>query len=196
MTLLYLVRHAAHARQDDGTLVGRAPGIGLGAAAPAQLRWLADRLAGIGFAAVLSSPRERAIETARAVAGEPVPMPELDEIDFGAWTGRRIDDLADDPTWRNWNSFRSATRIPAGENMLAVQARAVGLTQRACLEHPSRSVLLVSHAEVLRAVIMHHLGLPMDLWARIELEPGSLSVVEVLPWGTRLVRLNETATRV
>ncbi len=194
MTLLHLVRHAAHARQRDGTLVGRTPGIGLGAAAPDQLRWLRDRLAGVAFDAVLSSPRRRAVETARAISsGEPAVAAELDEVDFGAWTGRTIDELADDPTWRNWNTFRSGTRVPGGETMLEVQARSVGLTQRTCLAHGQGRVLLVSHAEVLRSLLLHHLGLPLDHWSRLELDPGSLSVLEVLPWGARTLRLNETA---
>lgn len=193
MTLLYLVRHAAHARQDDGTLVGRTPGIGLGEEAPAQLRWLRQRLEGAAFDAILSSPLARAVETARAIAGEPRHAPELDEVDFGDWTGRKLDDLADEPAWRNWNGFRSSAPIPKGETMLQIQARGVGLVQRACREHPQGRVLLVSHAEVLRAVVLHYLGMSLDHWSRLELEPGSLSLLEVSSWGARLLRLNETS---
>lgn len=196
MTLLYLVRHAAHARQDDGALVGRAPGIGLGKDAPAQLRWLRRRVAGITFDAILSSPLARAVETARVIAGEPRLEPELDEVDFGDWTGRKVNDLADDPAWRNWNGFRSSAPIPGGETMLRIQARGVSLVQRACGEHPQGHLLLVSHAEVLRAVLLHYLGLSLDHWSRLELAPGSLSLLEVRPWGARLLRLNETPAEI
>lgn len=195
MTLLYLVRHAEHARQDDGTLVGRTPGVGLGRDAPAQLRWLRERVAGIAFEAILSSPLARAVETARAMAGEPKLAPELDEVDFGDWTGRKVDDLADDPAWRNWNGFRSSAPIPGGETMLQIQARAVGLVQRACREHPQGRVLLVSHAEVLRALLLHYLGVSLDHWSRLELGPGSLSLLEMLSWGARILRLNEGPAR-
>lgn len=195
MTLLYLVRHAAHARQDDGTLVGRTPGIGLGEEAPAQLRWLRQRVAGITFDAILSSPLARAVETARAIAGEPRLAPALDEVDFGAWTGRRVDDLAGEPAWRAWNGFRSSAPIPGGETMLRIQARGVGLAQRACREHPQGRVLLVSHAEILRAVVLHYLGLSLDRWSRLELAPGSLSLLEVHPGGACVLRLNEGPAR-
>lgn len=192
MTLLYLVRHAAHARQEDGTLIGRSEGIGLGAAAPAQLDWLRRRLAGIAFDAVLSSPRLRTVETARAIAREPEVAPELDEVDFGAWTGRAVRDLAEDAVWQEWNRTRSTARAPGGETMLEIQSRIVGLCERLCRDHPRGRVLLVSHADVLRSLLLHGLGASLDGWSRLELEPGSVSVVEAMPWGVRILRLNET----
>jgi broad specificity phosphatase PhoE len=191
----YLIRHAAHARQDDGTLVGRTPGVGLGEEAKAQLRWLRQRLAGITFDAILSSPLARAVETARAIAGEPSPAPELDEVDFGDWTKRKVSDLADEPAWSSWNGFRSSAPIPGGETMLQIQARGISLVQRACREHPQGHVLLVSHAEVLRALLLHYLGMSPDHWSRLELAPGSLSLLEAHPWGARVLRLNEDPAR-
>jgi probable phosphoglycerate mutase len=193
VTLFCLVRHASHARQEDGTLVGRTPGIGLGPGAAAEIAWLRRRLAGTSFDAKLSGPLTRAVETARAIAGMPTIARELDEVDYGAWTGRRIDELALDPIWRNWNSFRSGTRVPGGETMLEAQARAVGRVEAARAAFPHGRVLLVSHAEILRALLLHFLGLPLDAFARITVDPGSLSLLTVEDWGASLVRLNESS---
>jgi probable phosphoglycerate mutase len=191
MTLFYLVRHAAHARQGEG-LIGRTKGVGLGEEGRRQLAWLSRRLADVRFAAACCGPLERAVLTAEALADSVTVAAELDELDYGDWTGRRIDELAGDPLWRAWNGFRAGTRIPGGETMLEVQARAVGLIDRLREAHPAGRVLLVSHGDVIRAVLLYHLGLSPDLWARIEVDPGSLSVLAVEPWGARLLRLNES----
>jgi probable phosphoglycerate mutase len=191
VTIFYLVRHAAHARQGR-TLVGRTLGIGLGDPARHQLAWLAQRLAGTAFAAAFSGPLERAVATAEVLARPVTVASELDEVDYGEWTGRTIDDLAADPLWQAWNGFRSGTRVPGGETMLEVQARALRLIDRLRQAHPTGRVLLVSHGDVLRAVLLHHLGLSTDRFASIEVDPGSLSILAVEPWGARVLRLNET----
>jgi probable phosphoglycerate mutase len=164
----------------------------LGESGRRQLRFLHERLAGLPIEAVHSGPLERAEETARAL-GLPVTIaPELDELDYGDWTGRSVEELSGDPAWEAWNRFRAGTRIPGGETMLEVQARAVGLVQRLQAEHPSGRVVLVSHGDVIRAVLLHHLGLSLDLFARVEIDPGSLSVLAVEPWGARVLLLNQT----
>jgi broad specificity phosphatase PhoE len=192
MTVFYLVRHAAHATQGE-RLVGRVPGARLGELGRRQLRFLRERLAGLPIEAVHSGPLERAEETARAL-GLPVTIaPELDELDYGDWTGCSVEELAGDLAWEAWNRFRTGTRIPGGETMLQVQARSVGLVQRLQAEHPSGRVVLVSHGDVIRAVLLHYLGLSLDLFARVEINPGSLSVLAVEPWGARVLLLNQTA---
>lgn len=193
MTLFYLVRHAAHARQDQG-LVGRTPGIGLSEAGRGQLAWLRRRLAGVAFDAAFSGPLERAVLTAEALAAPVTVAPELDELDYGDWTGRRVEDLAGDPLWQAWNAFRAGSRIPGGETMLEVQARAVRLIDRLRAGYPKGRVLLVSHGDVIRAVLLHYLGLSADRFLAIEIDPGSLSVLAIESWGARALRLNEGET--
>ncbi len=195
MTLFLLVRHAPHALQGEA-LVGRQPGVGLD---PGQ-RWraeaLADALAGLGVDAIQSSPRDRALATADILAGHlrlPVEtVPDLDEIDFGAWTGSRFEALAPDPDWRRWNDWRTGGRPPGGEEMAAVQLRMVTHMKRTWERWPEGTVLLVGHGDPIRAALAHWLGLPLDLIQRLEVSPAGLSRVELRPWGPRVLSVNET----
>jgi probable phosphoglycerate mutase len=135
------------------------------------------------LAAVLSSPQERAWKTAAAIAARAeltvTAEPGLDELDFGAWTGMSFDSLAGDPRWRAFNTFRSAAPIPGGETMLAVQARAVAAVLRLRAAWPDAALALVSHADVLKAILAHFLGMPLELMRRIELAPASRSELVV-----------------
>jgi probable phosphoglycerate mutase len=196
---LYLVRHAAHALVGR-VLAGRMAGVGLGEEGRRQSGRLAERLAGTPLDAIHASPRERAQETAAPLAARHGLAVEtasaLDEIDFGAWTGRPFAELGEDPVWENFNRFRSGTRPPGGETMLEAQARILGFCEEIRRRRPDGHVALVSHADVLRGAILHWLGAPLDLFLRIEVEPASLTIVELAEWGPRLLLLNETiATR-
>jgi broad specificity phosphatase PhoE len=179
-TIFHLVRHAQYDLLGR-VLAGRTPGLRLNAAGEAQAQALARALAGRGIAAVLSSPRERARETAAPIAsslGLAVEMDEgFDEVDFGAWTGLRFDELADRADWRAWNLFRSMTSAPGGETMLAVQARAVASVLRLRAAHDDGEVVVVSHGDVVKAVLAHALAVPLDLFRRIEIAPASRSVM-------------------
>ena len=179
-TTLHLVRHAAHGLLGR-VLAGRMPGVGLSEEGQAQAARLADTLASRPIQAVLSSPLERAQATAAAIAarhGLPVQTdPGLDEIDFGAWTGAAFDDLDGRPDWHAWNCFRSFAPTPGGETMVAAQARALAAVARARAAHPDGEVVMVGHSDVLKAVLAHFLGMPLDLLLRIELHPAHRCVV-------------------
>jgi broad specificity phosphatase PhoE len=193
-TTFFLVRHAAHDNV-GGFLAGRRPGISLGEAGQAQARRVAERLRRESFEAIHSSPRERAAETAAAIAAVThVPVEradELDEIDFGTWSGRTFDDLEGDPAWRHWNAQRSLAQTPAGDTMLAVEGRIIGLMQRLANRHPDGALVLVSHADVIRAGVGYLLGLPIDAWPRFDIGPGSVTTLILGDWGARLLTLNE-----
>lgn len=195
MTTFLLIRHAAHGAQGV-RLVGRMPDAGLSVLGREQADRLARRLERSPIEAVCSSPMERAMATARAIADRRGITPRiehaLDEIDFGTWTGQSFAELASDPVWQAWNGFRSASRPPGGEAMIEVQARAVELIERLRHEHGDGTVALVSHADVIRAVLVHFLGMPLDLILRLEVEPGSVSILSVADWGARLLGLNDT----
>ncbi|RZK94807.1 MAG: histidine phosphatase family protein, partial [Methylobacterium sp.] len=185
MTRVYLVRHASHDCV-HGVLCGRMPGVALGARGHAEAAALAGRLAGSGATEILSSPQRRALETAEPIAarlGRPIAVaPELNEIAFGDWTGRSFADLADDPLWRCWNEARATARTPGGESMAEAQGRILGL-----LERLSGTCVLVSHCDVIRAALVTVLGLSLDAYDRIAVDPGSLSLVELWPGGGRLL---------
>lgn len=184
------------------SLAGWLPGVSLNAAGRAQLPGLvarvARRLGGAPLAAVVASPMARAQETAAALArahGLAVAVePGLAELDAGDWTGRSFDALGDHPDWAPFNSYRSGTRPPGGELALEAQARAVAAVLRLAAAHPAgAAVAAVSHADVVRAVVAHALGVPLDLQHRLPAEPAAVAELEYAPWGARVVALGPGA---
>ncbi len=175
---LHLVRHAEHGLLGH-VLAGRMPDVPLSPAGQRQAAALAARFAGSGARAVLASPVQRAGETAAPIAAalglRTITEPGLDEVDFGAWAGRRFEALADAPGWTAWNAARGIAPTPGGEAMLAVQARAVAAlaAQRA----EGGSVVAVSHSDVIKAVLAYALGMPLDLLHRLGIAPASRSVL-------------------
>jgi len=192
-TVFHLVRHASHDLVGR-VLVGRGP-VALSEAGQREAGMVSRMLAGAGLAGVVTSPQPRAQQTAAVIAartGVAVTVdPGLDELDFGAWTGAAFDALQDDPCWRAFNTFRGGTPIPGGETMLAVQARAVGTVLRLRDAHPDTALALVSHADVLKAVLAHFLGMPLDLIGRIELAPASRSLLTVFETDAVVQGVNE-----
>jgi len=192
---IYFIRHAAHGHIGN-TLSGRQPAIPLTDAGRGQARALGARLADRPFAALHSSPVQRARETADAVrevrGGENVQVyTALDEIDFGAWTGKAFADLEDDPQWQHWNARRSEARCPGGEAMAEVQARVVAHAEQAAAAHPDGAVAMVTHCDIIRAAVAHWLGLSLDRIHSFDIDPASVSRVAVGDWGGRVLSLNE-----
>lgn len=192
-TTLYLVRHGAC----DGLgrqLNGRASGIRLTREGAAQADSLGAALATLPIAAIYSSPLERARETAERIAVrlvKPVVVEsDLDEIDFGDWTGASFEQLDADTAWRRFNSFRCGTPAPSGEAMISVQARMVNAMIRLRCGHPDDSIVVVSHGDPIKAVFAHYLGMPLDLLPRLEVSPGSISALVLAPDFARLLALN------
>jgi len=117
---------------------------------------------------------------------------------MGDWEGKAIRDLDQRKDWRRFNAFRSGVRAPgisgcrSGELMIEAQARMV--RQLDCLRerHPGECIAIVSHADPLRALLAHFLGIAIDLMLRFEISPASVSVVESGEWGPRILCVNET----
>ena len=179
-TTLHLVRHASYGLLGH-TLAGRSPGHHLSPQGQREAEAVADDLAARPLALVVAGPLERAHETAAPIAGRhrlPVGQePGFDEIAFGAWTGCRFAELEGRPEWVAFNQFRSVAPVPGGETMLAVQARAVTAMLRLRAAWPGAEIAVVSHADVLKAVLAALLGMPLDLCRRLEIAPASRSVV-------------------
>jgi probable phosphoglycerate mutase len=193
MTTFALIRHASHGLLGH-SIVGRAPGVALSPDGLREAEALAERLEGSPIRALYSGPLERARATAAPIAarlGLDVQIAdELNEIDFGEWTNRTLADLCHLEEWRRYNVFRSATRIPGGETMVEVQARMLRLVQRLCSAHPERTVALVSHGDVIKAILAHCLGVPLDLFSRIEISPASISIVRIDRYGPAVLLMN------
>ena len=190
MTVFHLVRHGDYPLLNR-VLAGRLPGHSLSDAGRAQAQSVARALAGEGVEAVVSSPLERALETAEPIAaslGLPITTDtDLNEIDFGAWTGMEFAALHADSEWQAWNRVRSCALVPGGETMLAAQARAMAALSR---HGGRRAVAMVSHADVIKAILAHALGAPIDLFGRIEIAPGSRSIVALDDDGPRVQGVN------
>lgn len=195
LTLLF-VRHASHGLLGR-VLAGRMDGVGLSAAGQEEAERVARRLADPPLDAILTSPRQRAVETAEALAARQTIRPEidpaLDEIDCGAWTGRTFDDLAAEPSWQAWNASRATAAVPDGETMAAVQGRIMGLVGRLTARSDGR-IALVSHADVIKAGVCAVLGLSLDRFDSFAVDPASVTTIGF--WGPvgRLLCLNEAAS--
>lgn len=193
MTIFHLVRHAQHDRLGRG-LAGRED-VPLSPAGLAQAERLADRLERERPDILQSSPMLRTRQTAEPLARRLGAAVEtacaVQEIDFGAWTGRSFEELGRDPAWHRWNAVRSAARAPGGEAMFEVQSRFVAHLMALHAERPDARIALFSHGDPIRAVLAHWLGAPLDLFLRIEVSPASVSTILLDAGGPRVLRINE-----
>jgi broad specificity phosphatase PhoE len=196
MTLILLVRHAAHDSVAT-RLSGRLPGIRLGQAGRMQAEALAAKLASHRIDALHSSPRERCLDTAAAIASAagfsaPEISEALDEVDFGCWSGREFAELDADPVWLLWNEQRSLARTPGGESALDVQRRVMSHIERVASLAPGGAAVLITHAEPIRAALLYVLGCSLDAWSRLEIRPASISRILFDASGARVCGVNET----
>jgi probable phosphoglycerate mutase len=189
-----LVRHAAH-DSIERTLVGRTLGVRLDGHGRRQAEALARRLAKERVSAVQSSPQERARETAAIIAaahGVKVSVAgELDEADFGSWAGLSFEVLNGDSGWQAWNRSRGSTRPPGGESMAELRARIVSHLERLGREGPDGLTVMITHAEVIRAALLHWLGRSLDDYSSIEVAPASVSILAAGRTGIRIVAASQ-----
>jgi ribonuclease H / adenosylcobalamin/alpha-ribazole phosphatase len=178
MTTVLFVRHVEHALQHE-QLLGRTHDAPFTDCAYWQLTRLTKSLRHEAVAAVHSSPRRRAWETAEAIAGPHRLMvelrAELDELDYGDWSGCCFGKLEDDPQWHRWNTQRGEACPPQGESMRALQDRMLHYMAELAEAYPRQMLVCVTHAEPIRALILHACGMELDEFARIEISPGSVT---------------------
>jgi probable phosphoglycerate mutase len=195
MTRFLLVRHTAHDFLVEGMIAGRQPGVHLNAAGKKQAEALAEHLSILPIDAIHSSPLERARETAAPLArkvGLQVQIAdEFNEIEVGNWTNRAFRELDSEEHWQRWNRFRSSTATPSGELMLDAQTRAVRKISE--LKEKYRFVAIFSHGDPIRAVVAHFLGLHLDLFLRLSIDPGSLSLIDLGDHSVRVRMVNAPA---
>jgi broad specificity phosphatase PhoE len=190
MGVVHLVRHGDH--DEVGRVLSGRSTIALNAGGRAQAAALASWVAGEGVMSIHASPRLRAAETAAPIAERlalpVVEAPALDEIDFGAFTGRSFAELGGDPDWRQWNAVRDAARCPGGETMGEAVARARGyLWSLAADRQPA---LCVTHCDIIRGLVADLLGIGFDRMFMLDCDPGSVTTLMLEPGAARLVALN------
>jgi probable phosphomutase (TIGR03848 family) len=199
VTTVLLLRHGRTTANTGGVLAGWTPGVQLDETGRAQVQAVAERLAKVPLSAVVSSPLERCQQTAAAlVDGRDVAVQSddrLGEARYGDWTGRTIKDLVKEPLWRVVQQHPSAAVFPGpeGEGLAQTQARAVAAVRawNATLG-PDAVWLACSHGDVIKAILADALGLHLDQFQRIVVDPASISVVTYTDTRPFVVRVNDT----
>ena len=197
MTTVLLVRHGLTEANGSGILAGWTAGVGLAEKGREQVATLNQRLADLPVAAVISSPLERCQQTAAAIAdgreGMTVDTDErLGECRYGDWEGQSLKVLAKDPLWKVVQAHPSAARFPGGEALRDTQARAV----QAIRDHNAAlgdvTWVAVSHGDVIKAILADALGMHLDMFQRIQVDPASVSVIRYTDLRPFVLRLNDT----
>jgi probable phosphomutase (TIGR03848 family) len=199
VTLVLIVRHGLTAATGTA-LSGRTPGIPLDDRGRAQAAAVAERLSGVRLDAIVSSPLERCAQTAAAIAAkQPGIEVQTDErvieVGYGDWTGQSLRKLSREPLWRVVQAHPSAVTFPGpgGETLPDIQRRAVAAIRDWNARLGQDAVYLVcSHADVIKAVLADSLGLHLDLYQRINIDPCSLSVIRYTPLRPFVERMNDT----
>jgi broad specificity phosphatase PhoE len=199
VTVFHLVRHGEHVWRRRGLVAGRSAGVGLTAEGRAEIATVGERLAAEEIVALYASPLQRTRESAEILATR-LALPvqcrdDLIELDFGEWTGLTFDEVRRDRRWQAWRSCRSVAAIPGGESMRQVQMRTVNALADLHCMHQRGTVVVVSHGDVIRAALLFVLGMPLDLYARIEIDIASISTIEFTEIGFCVRRLNERPPR-
>jgi ribonuclease H / adenosylcobalamin/alpha-ribazole phosphatase len=186
-----LIRHGS---LDDGDAVlwGRTPGVVLSRRGHREMSRLADALAPAGVRSIVSSPQLRTLESAGVLAralGASIDVDaDADEFDFGQWTGHRFDELQQDDRWRRFNEHRSNASAPHGESVTCFQARIRRLIDRR-LAGGDAPACVVTHAEVIRMLILDSLGLDADAWQTISIAPASVTALQGVRKPLRIMAL-------
>lgn len=204
MTRILLLRHAHSVANEKGILAGRTPGIPLSDRGVKQAQEVAMRLQGITFSQIRISPMERCSETVKPLissftksAAKKVAI-EIDEdiveVDYGKWSGRKLALLAKDKAWKVVQDTPSAMYFPGGEGLLDVQARAMRALNSIAKSSGSDAKMLVSHGDVIKAIVASVLGTHLDHFQKIVIDPASMTVLDFNGKDFRVLTLNNTSS--
>lgn len=196
MSTIILVRHGENDWSKKNKLAGWISGVHLNEEGHRQAQAAAKRLAPLPVKAVYSSPVTRCMETAAYIAETlhlgVVQLDEVGEVVYGQWEGKKIRKLAKKPLWWAVQHAPSRARFPDGEALREVQFRAVQALETLGAKHEKDVVVVVTHADVIRLVLAHYLGVHIDLFQRIIISPASASIIHLSPGGmVRVVRMND-----
>jgi probable phosphomutase (TIGR03848 family) len=196
MSLLFLVRHGLTA-QTGHRLYGRTTGIDLDERGRAQAEQLVARFDGVRLTAIYSSPLERCVQTVEPLAAARHitvrPEPDLLEMEAGDWTGRTLAQVRRTAAWRVVQQTPSAFAFPGGgEAFPAAQARAVGAVERIARRHRRGAVVVATHGDIVRIVLAHLAGAPLDEFQRIVIDTAGVSVVLLGGGRPHVLLVNDT----
>ena len=198
MTYILLVRHGQNEWVKEKRLAGWLPEVHLNEEGRHEVILLAQRLSSLPITMIYSSPLERCLETATILAesiGVQVESnPELGEVRYGKWEGKKLKKLARKKRkWYFVQHFPSRFRFPAGESFAEVQTRAVNAVEKLSDQHDEEFILLVSHADVIKLILAHYLGMHIDLFQRLAISPASVSILSLTGSGpVNVIRINDS----
>lgn len=194
MTTLLLIRHATTAA--TGKRLGGHTDTSLDEGGTAQAERAAERLAEVPLKAVYASPLPRATETAGIIARrrglDVTPCEGVVEVDYGRWTDRPLTQVARTKQWGVIQSHPSLVAFPDGETIRAMQTRAADAVEALVRTHRRDAIAVVSHADVIKALVAFYLGQPLDCFQRLHIAPASVTMLALEPGGRPLLlRLND-----
>jgi len=196
-TTVLLVRHGVTATTGM-ILPGRAPGLHLSERGVAQAEHVAERMSELARkpVALYSSPLERTRETAAPIARALRLRPQIDrgliECDFGLWTGKKLHLLAKKPEWRAVQHAPSTFRFPQGESFTELQLRMWTTLEKIAAKHRNRTVVVVSHADPIKAAVTYAQGVPLDLFQRTVISTCSISAIGFTNGAPVVLSVNNT----
>jgi len=195
MTVVLLIRHASNDFLKEHRLAGWTPGVHLNEQGQREAEALARRLQHLSIHAIYSSPLERAVETARAVAQcqklDVNILPDVGEVRIGDWEGKLIKEVEQTDLWKQLQSQPVGVQIAGGESIDQVQQRMVAAIERIVAQHPKQIVAVFSHADPIKAVVAHYLKMDLNAFQRLVINPASVTVLLFNEHGTHLFRLND-----
>lgn len=195
MSRIFLLRHAHSTANAKGILAGRLPNISLSEQGLKQRENLIERVSGANFDQIISSPLQRCIETIKPFVTEPYLADEFQEVDYGKWTGRRMSSLSRNQQWQDIHKHPASVRFPNGETLPEVQTRALlGLDQ--VLENKAKNVLISTHADVVKVIILHALGTHLNNIDKVSVDNASFSIVEKNGNDYRVIRVNDNTSNI
>jgi probable phosphomutase (TIGR03848 family) len=198
MPLVILVRHGRTPANAQGILAGWTPGVHLDDQGVAQAEAAAERLRPLSLSTIVSSPLERTVQTAEAIDRRQRRAPgialddRLGECRYGEWTNRPLAELAKSPLWRTVQERPSAVTFPEGESLPQMQARALAAVHEWNARLGDRATYaIVSHGDVIKAILADALGTHLDQFQRIVVDPASVSVIRYGARGVQVLHVND-----
>jgi len=194
-TTITLLRHAQSTANLKGVLAGRIDGISLSPEGLAQADRLAEALQAITFDQIFTSPLQRCQETIapllKRTKQRSVRSKSLLEMDYGKWSGKKLALLAKKKEWASIQSAPSRFTFPDGESFEEMRSRLVAFIEEK--RKVGGEILLVTHGDVIKVVLAHYLGTPLDLFQRITIDPSSLSTIAFREDRVQVIRVNDTS---
>jgi probable phosphoglycerate mutase len=202
VTTVILLRHAHSVANEKGILAGRASGVSLSTKGKEQAELLTSRLGNARFKDIRISPLERCLATLEpwlqsqdtSVRKKILFDPNVSEVDYGDWTGKKLLALSLRKEWRIVQNTPSEMKFPKGEGLLQMQQRAEKALRQSIKKTGTGVSLIVSHGDVIKSLIATALDLHLDKFQKIVIDPASISVLDFSKGSFRLLHLNDLTT--